>query len=64
MFVSPWFDGKPAKFKGLFTFDNPFELCLENDTEIYTLFKDGKWAEIAETITKEEAEKQLGKKII
>lgn len=30
----------------------------------YEIFKNGIWAEIIETITKEEAEKQLGKTII
>ena len=41
-------------------FDN--ELYVTCDNETYAvLMKEGKWATIVETITKEEAEKQLGK---
>lgn len=36
----------------------------ERGNENFPIFKDGIWAEIIETITKSEAEKQLGKKII
>ena len=52
-------------FDGHFFFDNKFELCYRNHGGVlYTLFKNGIWAEIQETITREQAEKELGKTII
>tara|TARA_R110000803_G_scaffold23069_4_gene56849 strand:+ start:3852 stop:4382 length:531 start_codon:yes stop_codon:yes gene_type:complete len=41
-------------------FTNECKLLLNN----YSVFDNGKWATIVETITKEEAEKELGKTII
>ena len=39
-------------------------LVLERIGILYTIFKEGVWATIEETITKEQAEKELGKTII
>ena len=66
-FKSKWMSRIIAKLiDGKFLFDNRLELCYKNDGGmLYTLFENGVWAEIIkETITKEQAEKELGKTII
>ena len=40
------------------------ELELNSGFYSYTIFSNGRWSKIIEAITKEEAEKQLGKTII
>ena len=54
------------KLNGKFMFDNKFELCATTNVSMYyTIFKNGVWAEIIkDTITKEQAEKELGKTIL
>ena len=56
MVTNPYTDGEPQ-----YDFDPFF-----NRLGIYrnVCFDNGKWAEVIETITKEEAEKELGKKIV
>ena len=56
MVTNPYTDGEPQ-----YDFDPFF-----NRLWIYrnVCFDNGKWAEVIETITKEEAEKELGKKIV
>ena len=65
-FKSKWMSNTEKLFDGNFLFDREFELCYRNNNGIwYTLFENGNWAEIVkETITKEQAEKELGKTII
>ena len=53
------------KLIGNFIFDNEFELCCRaSNGSLWTIFQDGEWATIVETITKEQAEKELGKTIL
>ena len=63
---SKWMPNISAnKLNGKFMFDNKFELCAAtNGLMIYTIFQNGVWAEIVDTITKEQAEKELGKTIL
>ena len=64
---SKWLCSSSKKsLNGKFMFDNKFELCAEaNGLMKYTIFEKGVWAEvIIETITKEQAEKELGKTIL
>ena len=64
---SKWMPNISAnKLNGKFMFDNKFELCSEtNGLMKYTIFRNGVWATIIEeTITKEQAEKELGKTIL
>ena len=64
---SKWMTNISANnLNGKFVFDNKFELCAEaNRLMKYTIFEKGVWAEIIkETITKEQAEKELGKTIL
>ena len=63
---SKWMPNISAnKLNGKFMFDNKFELCVAtNGLMIYTIFQNGFWAAIVETITKEQAEKELGKTIL
>ena len=64
---SKWMPNISAnKLNGKFMFDNKFELCAEaNGLMKYTIFQNGVWAEIIkDTITKEQAEKELGKTIL
>ena len=66
MIKSKWLTA-PSKKKlmGNFIFDNEFELCCRaSNGSLYTIFQDGEWATIVETITKEQAEKELGKTIL
>jgi hypothetical protein len=48
-------------FRGGLSYNNNNTL---NDLNENTIFKNGKWATIVETITKEQAEKELGKTIL
>ena len=63
---SKWMPNISAnKLNGKFVFDNKFELCAKaNSLMKYTIFQNGVWAEIVDTITKEQAEKELGKTIL
>ena len=64
---SKWLCGSSKKsLNGKFVFDNKFELFAEaNGLMKYTIFLNGVWAEIIkDTITKEQAEKELGKTIL
>ena len=64
-FKSKWISDTAMLFDGEFCFDKRLELCYKNDGGVlYTLFENGVWAEIIETITKEQAEKELGKTIL
>ena len=64
---SKWLSRPSEKrIDGNFIFDNKFELCATTNASMYyTIFENGVWAEIVtETITKEQAEKELGKTIL
>jgi hypothetical protein len=64
---SKWMTNISANnLNGKFVFDNKFELCAEaNRLMKYTIFEKGVWATtVKETITKEQAEKELGKTIL
>ena len=64
---SKWLPNISAhKLIGKFMFDDKFELCCRaSNLSLWTIFKDGAWAEIIkDTITKEQAEKELGKTIL
>ena len=63
---SKWLDApSEKKLIGNFIFDNEFELCCRaSNGSLWTIFQDGEWATIVETITKEQAEKELGKTIL
>jgi hypothetical protein len=61
------FSCKPYDNSGHFIEGNDYFFSFENNTLLINgtpIFHKGKWAEIAETITKEEAEETLGIKII
>ncbi|MGK0446510.1 MAG: hypothetical protein ACJA2M_000279 [Polaribacter sp.] len=62
-FKSAWNQSSICDFKGMY-FDIKNNSLSSGDCHNECIFQNGVWAEILETITKEQAEKELGKTII